>query len=196
MRILGGSGEIHLFESSEWPSEGATRTGVDAFGEDKVILFSGTTLRLLDVEFELLGEATIESGEPRAILYKDKVIWLAYEGFLLKSNEVFSLDNVTAWEQISLPAGTSVSAFRHYKDGFVILDGGANKKIHVLDKMATVLISWDAPGSNVEKGDVMWTSPGFGFTVLMSMDGAGRRYHFLDDGIAALRGFFDDLLIN
>jgi hypothetical protein len=165
-----------------WPATGGgSRTGV-AWASDllrgQIVFYEGTTLRWLDQDFELIGEASLPTGEPIGIAFQAGSLWLAYQDRLVRSNDTFVSAGVTGWEQVSIPTGVTVTSLsRIFEDKLLILDGLA-RKLYVVDLQGTILISWDARGANTTQGDAKWLGEvANGFNVYQT-DGNGFMHEF------------------
>lgn len=168
-----------VVEASErWPSSGGTRTGVAKMGHEPAVagylLFSGTELRRLALDFALEEETTIQTGEPIDIDYQNRSIWLAYPDRLLKSTPLVTLSDLT-WEEIPLPEGTVITSIHTFwpNERMLMLDG-VNAKIHLLEASGIVL-SWDAIGTNLEQGEITERVVS---GVVVQSDGRGGRFTF------------------
>ena len=115
-------------------------------------------------------------------------IWLAYPNRLLKSNTVRDLAAVTVWEEVMIPEGASITAMTRvvYHPRLCLLDGRMGR-IHMIDDAGHELLSWDALGSDLERGDLGYFGR-FGdsgtIQTLYQSDGAGTVYLF--DGFGGL----------
>ena len=143
-----------------WSATGSgNRTGVvwasDVF-RGRIVFFEGTTLRWLNEDIELIGETSLQTGEPVSIAFQSGALWLAYQDRLVRSNDTFMSAGVTEWEEFPLPVGVSVTSVASiFEDKLLILDGIA-KKLYVMDLQGAILISWDARGTDITRGDAKW----------------------------------------
>ena len=178
-----------VVRSLTWPSVGASRTGITYFGgslADQILFFAGTTLRVLNLEFEVVEESVIDSGEPVDIEYQDGSIWLAYPDRLVRSNPAGSLSEVTTWTDVPLSDGVMITAIHRQGVRFVVLDGVAGT-INIVDTDGIVLLSWDAMGPDLERGDlsvvegVSRGDSGAARVIIIQSDGAGRIHTFVWD---------------
>lgn len=159
------------------PTSTASRTGLTWFGgrlANRILSFAGATLRVFDHDLAVAEETLIAFDEPIDIDYQDGSIWLAYPDLLLKSNPVNHLSELTTWEPISIPAGSRVTAITRFRDKIALLDG-PNAKVHLMDGAGEILISWNAEGQDIEKGDIATQKDGI---YLYQTDG-NANVHFM-----------------
>jgi hypothetical protein len=169
-----------LAASHEFTMQGAQRTGLAAVGRDQVLFFAGTTLRLLDDSLQVVSEVTIADGEPIDIEEQDEVIWLAYPDRLVKSNPVTNLTELANWETMVVPPEITIQSIAGCSGKIAAFDG-FNGKIHLFDTTGRVLLSWDAAGSSLERGDIVCGEVN-GEPRLIQTDGGGSNWHFFPTG--------------
>jgi hypothetical protein len=172
--------------TEQWPSSGGSRTGVIWAGAEasgKTVFYEGTTLRVLDDDFKVADEVQIDTGEPIDIIYQAGSIWLAYPDRLVRSNNTFLSEGFTAWETVELPLGTTVTALTRltgpsstpHKLALVILDG-MTAKLHAMSLDGEILLTWDAQGEELVKGDVSLFTPAIGIRRILQTDGKGTLH--------------------
>jgi hypothetical protein len=99
--------------------------------------------------------------------------WLAYSDHLVRSNDRFLSEGITSWTTVAIPLEFTITAISTlFSDKLLIYDG-LSGKLHALNLEGDILMSWDALGQDLTKGDaVLFVRPN-GNPLILQTDGRG-----------------------